>query len=123
MQTQLFTAHKETDIYAPVPTLDWRIADVIHALMIAFGWQATDLAKRADNMNPSVLYRLLDGRTKNPSEPTLKKLAKAFGISDLEIRNAVPTQPIRISVVIPERRQHHQRKRPNPVVSLKKGAR
>lgn len=55
-----------------------------------------ELARYA-KLNPSVIYRIEDGRTKNPTDETLEKIAAALGVTVREIRNAVPIEPIQIA--------------------------
>jgi transcriptional regulator with XRE-family HTH domain len=83
-----------------VPTVGWREADVIHALRIECGWLVSELAARA-HVNPSVLYRLEDGRTRNPTLPTLQKISQAFGLTVKELRNAVPAEPMSFATPLP----------------------
>lgn len=73
---------------------------MIHALRIACGWQVQELAKRA-KLNPSVIYRIEDGRVLHPRQETLEKLAAAFGVTVRELRNAVPAEPMKFSAALP----------------------
>lgn len=85
---------------AYVPKVGWREAHVIMALRVECGWLAKDLAQRA-GLNPSIIYRLEDGRVKHPTTETLEKIARAFGVTVREIRNAVPVEPMQFATALP----------------------
>lgn len=93
--------------------MGWREAHVIHALRIECGWQVKELAKRA-GLGTSVIYRLEDGRVLNPTPQTLAKLATAFGVTVKEIRNAVPSEPIKVAMPLPIKAKRAQPAPPKP---------
>jgi transcriptional regulator with XRE-family HTH domain len=47
---------------------------------------------RAAGLSPSVVWRVVNGRTKRPSMQTVAKLAAAFGVSASDIINAIKEQ-------------------------------
>ncbi len=76
----------------------WQEGDVIHKLRRIAGWTVQQLAKKA-KVNPSVIYRLEDGRTKEPKRQTLIKLAGAFGLSARELMEAIPSGSLQLQRV------------------------
>jgi transcriptional regulator with XRE-family HTH domain len=47
---------------------------------------------RAAGLSPSVVWRVVNGRTRRPSMQTVAKLAAAFGVSASDIINAIKEQ-------------------------------
>ena len=51
----------------------------IRALMEARGWKASDLT-RESGVNPTGVYDMLSGKTKNARMDIVEKIARAFGV-------------------------------------------
>lgn len=67
----------------------WHEGDVCHKLRRLCGLTVEQLAKEA-KLTSSVIYRLEDGRTKEPKRATIAKLAIAFRLTPREFMDAVP---------------------------------
>jgi transcriptional regulator with XRE-family HTH domain len=78
-----------------VRVVDWHEGDLVHKLRGIYKLTVQQLSKRAD-VAPSVIYRLEDGRTKEPKRETVSKLAAAFGMTPREFEDAVPPVALRL---------------------------
>jgi transcriptional regulator with XRE-family HTH domain len=72
-----------------VQEVAWHEGDVCHKLRRVCGWTVLQLAKEA-KLNPALIYRLEDGRTKEPKRATIAKLATAFRLTPRQFMDAVP---------------------------------
>lgn len=77
--------------------MPWHEGDVVHKLRRMCGWTVEELARRA-SINTSVIYRLEDGRTRDPKRPTIEKLSAAFGFDVRDFRHLVPPGNVELKV-------------------------
>jgi transcriptional regulator with XRE-family HTH domain len=82
-----------------VTTVRWHEGDVVRKLRATLGWKLEHLA-RVSTVSLQVIHKLEIGKTKEPKRSTLKKLAKAFGLTDRQLLDAVPPA-IDLPLVIP----------------------
>lgn len=69
--------------------IPWRDGDVIRRLRMAAGWKLKDLAA-ASGVDVQVIHRIEVGLTKEPKRVTLERIARAFGLTDRQLMDAVP---------------------------------
>ena len=75
--------------------MPWHEGDLVHKLRGIYQLTVQQLAQRAD-LPPSVIYRLEDGRTKEPKRDTVNKLAAAFGMTAREFADCIPPETLRL---------------------------
>lgn len=91
--------------------MPWHEGDLVHKLRRLSKWTVEELATRA-KMNPSVIYRLEDGRTKEPKRRTVTKLATVFGLSLREFTDAIPPGSVRLALEEPVVKKPEETARP-----------
>ena len=90
-------------MYGPMAILRWTEGDVVRKLRAAVGWRLKDLAA-ASGLPLQVIHKLERGKTKEPKRVTMQKLARAFGLSDRQLFDAIPPErdlPI-VPVLVPK---------------------
>lgn len=92
------------------PVTSWHEGDVCHKLRKLCGLTAKELAALA-RVTPSAIYRLEDGKTKEPKRATVAKLARAFGLTTAEFLECVPRGGVPIPRIEPAAPTDEQRRR------------
>lgn len=74
----------------------WHEGDVIRKLRELANWTLQDLSV-ATGVHPNVLNRIEKGRTTEPKNSTLDRIGAAFGLTAIDIRQAVPmSHPLQV---------------------------
>lgn len=69
--------------------IEWREGDVIRRLREAAGWGLEELAA-ASGVDLQTIHRMEKGRTKEAKRSTLHRIAQAFGLTERQLRDAIP---------------------------------
>lgn len=88
-----------------VVVIHWREGDVIRRLRMAAGWGLGKLSTET-GLTVNTIHRIEKGQTKEPKRSTLQKLARAFGLTDRQLQDAVPPPmdlPVNFSVITERR--------------------
>jgi len=122
-----YSADRELAL-APFMLIEWHEGDVIRRLRRAAGWKLEDL-KQASGVDVQVIHRIEMGITKEPKRDTLRKIARAFGLTDRQLLDAIPP-PIDLPVqwtagpfAAEGRRKPQRRKKGKPAAVGERGRR
>lgn len=69
--------------------INWRDGDVIRRLRDQAGWTLEQLAE-VSTVNPQTIHRLEKGKTKEAKRETLERIAHVFGLTERQLRDALP---------------------------------
>lgn len=69
--------------------IEWREGDVIRKLRDVAGWGLEQLAE-ISGVDLQTIHRIEKGYTKEPKARTLYRIAQAFGITERQLRDAIP---------------------------------
>jgi transcriptional regulator with XRE-family HTH domain len=69
--------------------MEWTEGDVIRNLRERANWTLEEL-ERASGVQKDIIHRIERRRTTDPKTATLERIAAAFGLTALQIRQAVP---------------------------------
>lgn len=76
--------------------VEWSVGDVIRKLRLTAQWRLEDAAAAA-GVSFQAISEIELGKTKDPRGKTLASIAAAFGLTERQLRNAVP-EPIELPI-------------------------
>lgn len=91
-----------------VREVSWHEGDVVRKLRVSAGLTLEGLAELAE-VSFTTIGAMEIGKTKEPKQGTIRKLASAFGLTERELRDMVPKQTVRLAQAEPEKKKTEER--------------